>query len=166
MYFSVAGKGLGSRAFATTSARGRPGNYIEEGFCLEYVQCLDIYIFFQIRMSNNNAVCLIREILHSTLVYTYSTWFFFLQFDHNSSWSRTAEMLKDEENWFPESSSSCSTRARDWSTDICCLSDSIVSSSSCEYKQRVNHQNMGLQGSKKVPFDSGTSRFCCWASNF
>lgn len=45
MYFSVAGKGLVSRAFATTSARGRPGNYIEQGFCLEYVQCLDIYIF-------------------------------------------------------------------------------------------------------------------------
>ena len=36
-----------------------------------------IYIFFQIRMSNNNAVSLIREILHSTLLYTYSTWFFF-----------------------------------------------------------------------------------------
>lgn len=76
MYFSVAGKGLVSRAFATTSARGRPGNYIEQGFCLEYVQCLDIY-FFQIRMSNNNAVSLIREILHSTLLYTYSTWLFF-----------------------------------------------------------------------------------------
>ena len=32
-----------------------------------------IYIFFQIRMSNNNAVSLITEILHSTLLYTYST---------------------------------------------------------------------------------------------
>ena len=32
-----------------------------------------IYIFFQIRISNNNAVSLIREILHSTLLYTYST---------------------------------------------------------------------------------------------
>ena len=75
-------------------------------------------------------------------------------------------MLKDEESWFPESSSSCSSRARDWSTDICCLSDSIVSSSSCEYKQRVNCQNMGLQGSKKVPFGSGTSGFSCWVRNF
>ena len=75
-------------------------------------------------------------------------------------------MLKDEESRFPESSSSCSTRARDWSTDICCLSDSIVSSSSWEYKQRVNCQNMGLQGSKKVPFGSGTSGFSCWVRNF
>ena len=165
MYFSVAGKGLVSRAFATTSARGRPGNYIEQGFCLEYVQCLDIYFFSD---SNVKQLCRVFDqrnpALHS-VIYLFDV-IFFLQFDHNSSWSRTAEMLKDEENWFPESSSSCSTRARDCSTDICCLSDSIVSSSSCEYKQRVNHQNMGLQGSKKVPFDSGTSRFSCWASNF
>lgn len=37
----------------------------------------------------------------------------FVQEGYNSSCSRTGDTLKDEENWFLASSSSCSTRARD-----------------------------------------------------
>lgn len=64
--------------------------------------------------------------------------------DYNSSCSRTGDTLKDEENWFLVSSSSWSTRARDWSTETCCLSDSMVSSSSCKQKEKNDKTEMNF----------------------
>ena len=73
-----------------------------------------------------NTLCFVRKRIPGLFCFTTSPF----SSCYDSSWSRTDDTLKDDENWFLVSSSSCSTRVRDCNTEICCLRDSMVSSRS------------------------------------